>query len=280
MPMSRVVAWPAWERGRLTVVSVAYVAMLGLALGSFANVVVYRVPRGESVVAPPSHCPACGHGIRARHNVPVASWLVLRGRCADCRGAISARYPLVELGTCALLIVVAVRVEQIGLLPALPAYLFFAALGVVLTLIDVDSRRLPDVLVLPSYAVLLVLLAGASAWEGSWGGLARAGVGAAALFGFYFAIVLVYPAGMGFGDVKLSGLVGGVLGYVSWGTLVVGAFAGFLLGSVVGIAVIAAGSGSRKTALPFGPFMVAGAILGLLVGDCVTSWYLDVALGR
>ncbi|HZX04955.1 prepilin peptidase, partial [Kribbella sp.] len=127
--------------------------VLGLAVGSFLNVVVYRVPRGESVVSPPSHCPRCSQPVRNRHNVPVAGWVMLRGRCADCRLPINVRYPLVELATGLLFAAVAVR---LGSVAALPAYLWFVGAGVALALIDLDVRRLPNAIVLPSYPVLAV----------------------------------------------------------------------------------------------------------------------------
>ncbi len=256
-------------------VLLVYVGLLGLVVGSFANVVIYRVPVGESVVSPGSRGPSCGHPIRHRHNVPLFGWLALKGRCADCGAPISVRYPLVELVMCVLFVAVTLRLDAIGRLPALPAYLYFVAIGVILALIDLDHRRLPNAIVLPSYPVLLVLLTIASAWQSDWGSLARAVLGAALLFAFYFTLSFVYPAGMGFGDVKLSGLIGAVLAYLSWGTLAVGAFAGFLLGSIIGVLVIASRRGSFKTALPFGPFMIAGATLAVFCGDALAGSYLQ-----
>jgi leader peptidase (prepilin peptidase)/N-methyltransferase len=253
-----------------------YVGLLGLVLGSFGNVVVYRLPLGRSLIRPPSACPGCAHPIRYRDNIPVVSWLVLRGRCAHCGTRISARYPLVEIATSVLFVAITVRLDALGLLPALPAYLYFAGIGIVLALIDIDSRRLPDAIVLPSYGVLLALMTGAAAWQGDWVGLRNTVVGGVALFACYVGLALVYPAGMGFGDVKLSGLIGGVLGYLSWGTLVVGAFAGFLLGAVVGVAMIALGGATRKSTLPFGPFMIAGALLAVFAGNGIADTYVHL----
>ena len=255
-----------------------YVGLLGLIVGSFANVMIYRVPIGESVVSPASHCPSCGHPIRHRHNVPVLGWLALKGRCADCGARISARYPLVELAMGFLFVATTLRLDAIGRLPALPAYLYFVAIGVILALIDLDHRRLPNAIVLPSYPVLLVLLTIASAWQSDWESLARSVLGAACLYAFYLVVAMAYRAGMGFGDVKLSGLLGGVLAYVSWGTLLVGAFAGFFLGGVAGVAVIASRRGSLKTALPFGPFMIAGAMVAVFCGDALASGYLQLTM--
>lgn len=255
----------------------ALVGLLGLAIGSFLNVVIYRVPAGESVLSPPSRCPSCATPIRNRHNVPVLGWLILRGRCFDCKEPISARYPLVEAVTAALFVLVTLRIVHLHLAPALPAYLYFAAVGVALAVIDLDHKRLPDKIVLPSYVVVAVLLATAAAFRQDWWALARAGIGAAALFAFYFAIAFAYPAGMGFGDVKLSGILGGVLAYLSWSTLLVGAFGGFLLGALGGIAVLASGRGDRKTAIPFGPFMIVAALLAIFLAAPVADLYLRVA---
>jgi leader peptidase (prepilin peptidase)/N-methyltransferase len=249
------------------------VGVLGLAVGSFLNVVVYRVPRGESVVRPPSQCPECGHAIRAWHNVPVVGWLVLRGKCFDCGNRISIRYPLVELATGTLFVALAWRLDQLRLAPAIPAFLYFGAIGIVLTLIDLDHRRLPNAIVLPSYPVIAVLLAGSAAWQHDWWSLARAGIGAACVFAFFLTVVLVYPAGMGMGDVKLSGIIGGVLAYASWSTVVIGWFLGFLLGAVVGVALIAAQRGNRKTAVPFGPFMIAGALIAIFAAGPLAAMY-------
>ncbi|MEV6824722.1 prepilin peptidase [Amycolatopsis sp. NPDC051102] len=250
-------------------VLVVTAAVLGLLVGSFLNVVIHRVPRGESVVSPPSRCPDCGQEIRARHNVPVFGWLVLRGRCAGCGSRISVRYPLVELGTAVLFALLALRFGP----PDLPAFLYFGAIGIALALIDLDCRRLPNAIVLPSYPVLAVLLTASAWYHGDWWSLARAGIGGAALFAFYLALALAYPAGMGFGDVRLAGILGGVLGYVSWAALLIGAFGGFLLGAIAGVVVLAAGKGDRKTALPFGPFMIAAALVALFAAGPLGDAY-------
>jgi leader peptidase (prepilin peptidase)/N-methyltransferase len=252
------------------------VTLLGLAVGSFLNVVIYRVPRGESVVTPSSRCPSCDVAIRRRHNVPVFGWLVLRGRCADCGAKIGARYPLVELVTAVLFVGVTLRVNQLHLLSALPAYLYLAAVGTALAVIDLDWRRLPNAIVLPSYPVVAVLLTLSSAWQHDWWALARAAIGAAALVAFFFALALAHPAGMGLGDVKLAGILGGVLGYLSWSALLIGTFAGFLLGALVGVAVIVARHGGRKTAIPFGPSMIAGVLVALFAATPIAQFYVDL----
>jgi leader peptidase (prepilin peptidase)/N-methyltransferase len=250
---------------------VAACAVLGLLVGSFLNVVIHRVPQGLSLVRPPSACPACGHRVLARDNVPVLSWLVLRGRCRHCGVRISARYPMVEVATALLWAGVA---WWLGPDASLPAWLYLASIAVALSAIDLDLHRLPDAIVLPSYAVGAVLLGGASLAEGDPAAIVRALVGAVALGGLYLVLHLVRPDGMGFGDVKLAGVLGLYLGYLGWGPLAVGAFAAFLLGGVVGLAVMAARSSGRGTRIPFGPFMLAGALLALVVGDPVSTAYL------
>jgi len=251
-------------------------ALLGLLVGSFLNVVVWRVPRGESVVAPPSHCPACGHAVRPRDNVPVVSWLILRGRCRDCDAAISSRYPLVELAAGLLFAVVALR---FGPAWELPAYLYLAAMGVALSLIDLDVKRLPNAIVLPSYPVLAGLLLLPAVADGRWDDYVRALVGMAALFAFYFALAFVHPAGMGFGDVKLAGVLGLALGWPGWGVLALGGFLGFLLGGVVGGGLMLAGRATRRSAIPFGPFMIAGAFVAVLAGQPLLRLYLSALTG-
>jgi leader peptidase (prepilin peptidase) / N-methyltransferase len=250
--------------------------LLGLLLGSFLNVVIWRVPRGESIVRPPSHCPSCGHAVRPRDNVPVASWLLLRGRCRDCHAPISVRYPLVELATGLVFLVLALR---IGFEPELPAYLYLGAIGIALAMIDIDVKRLPNAIVLPSYLVVAVLLGAAAAVQGEWGTLLRAALAGLALYAFYFLLMLVYPRGMGFGDVKLAGILGAYLGWLGWGELVVGSFLAFLVGGVFGVALMVVGRAGRKSAIPFGPWMLLGALLGILWGGALADLYLDSLTG-
>ncbi|TAK69553.1 MAG: prepilin peptidase [Actinomycetota bacterium] len=251
--------------------------LLGLLVGSFLNVVIWRVPRGESVVRPGSHCPGCGHRVRGRDNIPVVSWLLLRGRCRDCGTVIGWRYPLVELGTGALFGLLA---WHFGASWALPAFLYLAAAGTALAVIDLDVRRLPDAIVLPSYLVGGLLLLVPAIADGDWSAYLRAWLGAAALYGFYFALAFIYPAGMGWGDVKLAGVLGLFLGWLGWAELVVGAFFGFVLGGVVGIVLMVTGRAGRKSALPFGPFMLLGALVAILIAPVLTDWYVGGVLGR
>jgi leader peptidase (prepilin peptidase)/N-methyltransferase len=255
----------------VTAAVAALSGVFGLLIGSFLNVVVWRVPRGESVVRPPSHCPSCGTPIAPWDNVPVLSWVVLRGRCRSCGARISVRYPLVELLTAAAFAVLALR---LGAVPALPAFLYLGGVGIALAAIDLDVRRLPNVLTVPSYPVGLVLLGIAALAGAGHTPYIRALEAMVALFAFYAILTLVYPAGMGLGDVKLSGVLGLYLGWLSWGAVVVGAFAAFLLGGVTGIGLILLAGGGRKTRIPFGPFMLAGAFVGILVGGPIAHAYL------
>lgn len=251
-------------------------ALVGLAVGSFLNVVVWRVPRGESVVTPPSACPACSSPIRPRDNVPVAGWLLLQGRCRDCSTPISARYPLVEAVTAGLFAVLALH---FGADPVLPAYLYLAAVGMALALIDVDTRRLPDVLTLPSYAVLALLLGLGALLGSDSGDLLRALLGGLAMYAFYFALCFAYPAGMGFGDVKLAGVLGLATGWLGWGAWAVGLFGGFVLGGAWGIGLLVLGRGGRKSKVPYGPFMLLGVLVAVLVGQGLAGAYVDLTLG-
>ncbi|MGN6783249.1 MAG: prepilin peptidase [Marmoricola sp.] len=250
-------------------VAAVLAGLLGLAIGSFLNVVAHRVPRGESVVRPPSACPNCGTQIRNRHNVPVLGWLVLKGRCYDCAAPISARYPVVEAVTGLLFAAVAWRFADH--LALLPAYLAFTAIAVALALSDLDVRRLPDVIVLPAYPILAALLAIA----GDGHALLRALIAGAALYAFFFLIAMLAPGSMGFGDVKLAGVVGGVLGYLSWGALLIGAFLGFFLGAVIGVLLTVAGRAGRRSAVPFGPFMLLGAGIAILGASGLGDAYLS-----
>jgi leader peptidase (prepilin peptidase)/N-methyltransferase len=252
------------------------VALLGLAIGSFLNVVVYRVPAGVSLVSPPSSCPSCREPIRNRHNVPVIGWLVLKGRCHHCKTAISMRYPLIELSCAVLFVAVALRIAWLHQLTALPAFLYFAAAGLALSVIDVQLHRLPNKIVLPSYPILAILLVGAAIWTRDWSALLRALAGGTGLYSFYLALRLIHPQGMGFGDVKLAGLVGGLLAYLSWSALLVGAFAAFAIGGIVGVAVMASKRGGRKTTVPFGPFMILGALSALFAAGPLADGYLTL----
>ncbi|MCW2596116.1 MAG: putative prepilin peptidase [Jatrophihabitans sp.] len=249
---------------------VVLMGVLGLAIGSFLNVVIYRVPREESIVFPASHCPKCDAPIKTRHNVPVLSWLVLGGRCACCHVRISARYPLVEAGTGVLFAAIALH---FGLTLQLPAYLYFASIAVALAMISFDVRRLPDSIVLPSYVISVLLLMPAGAVQSDlWAG-ERGLIGMVGLLTLYFALALAYPNGLSFGDVKLAGLLGLYLGWLSWGALLVGVFGSFVIAGIGGAAAIATKRGARNMAVPVGPCLIAAALISVFVTAPVTGWY-------
>jgi leader peptidase (prepilin peptidase)/N-methyltransferase len=269
------------------IVIVAFVAVFGALIGSFLNVVVYRVPAGRSIVSPPSACGTCGTEIKPYDNIPVLSWLALRGRCRSCRSTISVRYPLVEAATGVAFAAVAWWFWAGPEAPAgrtgwalasgvltVVAYLYLAAISIVLALIDLDTHRLPDAIVLPSYVVGVVLLGAAGILTGDWSALLTAAIGGAGLFVLYLVLALVYPGGMGFGDVKLAGVLGLFLGYLGWGPLVVGSFGAFVLGGFFSLVLVAARRARRGSGIPFGPWMVAGAWLGIFAGPPIWNAYL------
>ncbi len=245
--------------------------VVGLIVGSFLNVVAYRIPRGLSVIRPRSACPGCGHEIRSRDNVPVLSWILLRGRCRDCGSGISVRYPLVEAGTALAFALLAVL---LGASWALPAYWWAAGVAIALTLTDLDVRRIPDRILGPGVVVTAVLLTAGAFADGEPMALARALGGGTAYFALLFVVALAARGGFGFGDVKLGFLLGMVLAYRSWGVLVVGVFGAFAVGGLVAVALLVTRLAKRKDAIPFGPAMVAGAGLALACGEAIARWYL------
>jgi leader peptidase (prepilin peptidase)/N-methyltransferase len=236
-------------------VLVAIAALFGLCLGSFVNVVAWRVPRRESVNRPPSHCPACGHQLAWWENVPLVSWLALRARCHACHVRIPARYPLVELAGAALGGLAAT--QGVAATPALLAG--FTTL-LALAVIDLDVRRVPNAVLATGLALSVAGFVGAAAATGDGGALARAVGGGALGVALLGAVHLAAPGGMGMGDVKLAGLCGLLLGWGGVRLVFAGLFAGFLLGAVVGVALLATGRAGRRTALPFAPFLAVGTV--------------------
>ena len=244
--------------------------LLGLVFGSFANVVIHRVPAGESVVRPPSACPSCLVPIAARDNVPVVSWLLLRGRCRSCAVPISARYPLVELAMGATFAAVGARV---GLAASLPGFLLFAWLLLVVAVIDARTRRIPNRLTYPLTPALLVALTVAGLISGHPGWALRALGGGLAAFIALLTLALISPRGMGMGDVKLAAFIGVGLGYLGWGHVLLGVFGGFLLGGVAAIGLMLLRIRGRKDLIPFGPYLAMGALAALLAGDALILAY-------
>lgn len=243
---------------------IGILAALGASIGSFLNVVIHRLPLRRSLVHPGSHCPSCDAAIAPYDNVPVLSWLLLRGRCRHCRAPISPRYPTVELLTAAAFAaVVAVRGFDDDLLLELP----FVASLIALAGIDLDHRLLPNKIVYPmaGYGVVATALV-------DTGDLVEHLIAGAGAFLFLFIAVLAYPRGMGMGDVKLAGAMGLYLGL----SIVPAMLVAFLTGSLVGLVMIAReGTQARKKAVPFGVFLALGGIVAVLAGPELIELYED-----
>jgi leader peptidase (prepilin peptidase) / N-methyltransferase len=243
---------------------IALAAVIGAIVGSFLNVVVWRLPRGESLVKPSSRCPACAKPIAPYDNVPVVSWLLLQGRCRHCGARISPRYPLIELITAAAFAgVVAVRGFDEGLVLELP---FVAAL-IALAGIDYDHKLLPNRIVYPmaAYGLVATLLVDQD-------DLVENLIAGAGAFLFLLLAALAYPRGMGMGDVKLAGAMGLYLGL----SIIPALMTAFVTGSIVGLAIIVReGAAGRKKAVPFGVFLALGGIVGVLAGPELIELYED-----
>jgi leader peptidase (prepilin peptidase)/N-methyltransferase len=249
----------------MTAAYAAVAALFGLAIGSFLNVVIHRLPRGESLVSPGSRCPRCQAPIRAWENVPVLSWLALRGRCRHCGEPISPRYPLVEAATGALFAAVVLaagpdRDVWLGLV--------LVAVLVPVAFIDLDHRIIPNRIMLPAAiaAPVILLLTRPDS-------LVEHLIAGAAAGGFLLLAALAYPRGMGMGDVKLAAVLGLYLGRAVAPAMLVALLTGTLVGVVV-MARKGVGAG-RKTAVPFGPFLALGGLVALFAGDAVIDWYVD-----
>ncbi|HLB25247.1 MAG TPA: A24 family peptidase [Nitrospirota bacterium] len=238
------------------------VFLFGLLIGSFLNVCIYRLPRDRSIVSPPSSCPACGAGIKPYHNVPVISYLWLRGRCASCGARISARYPAIELLN-ALAYVAALY--RFG--PGAGAFVVMAVLSafIVVTFIDLEHQIIPDEITLPGIALGLVL--GPVVFKT---GIINSVLGVLAGGGLFYLIAVVSKGGMGGGDIKLMAMIGAFFG---WKPALVTIFFGSLLGAVVGIGLMLFRGMHRKTPIPFGPFLVAGAVITIFRGGELLEWY-------
>ena len=243
-------------------------AVAGLIVGSFLNVCIHRIPRSESLSWPASHCTTCDRPLAWFENVPLVSWLALRGRCRTCGGSISPMYPLVELTTA---VVFVGGAALYGLTPLLAVRLAFASALIVLFAIDLRHQILPNVITLPGIAAGFVaswfLPPG---WMSSLIGIASGG-------GVLFAVAEAYhrvrgQEGLGMGDVKMLAMVGAFLGWrLTLLTLVLASFAG----SIVGVALLASGRGGMQAALPFGTFLALGALVAAVAGDAMLTWYLS-----
>lgn len=255
----------------LLVVGLCFI--FGLLFGSFANVVIHRVPRDESLVKPPSECPACETPLQWRDNIPVLSWLLLRRKCRHCGEPISVRYPLVELGTGLLFAAIGAR---FGLDWSLPAFLLYGWTLLVLGVIDARTRRIPNRLTYPLIPVLLVMFVGAAFLNAEPGWALRAVLAGLVAFLLLLTMAVVNPRGMGMGDVKLAAFIGLGLGYIGWGHLVLGLFGSFLIGGVVAVALLVVRARGRKDVIPFGPYLAAGALITVLAGQPLIDGYLEL----
>lgn len=241
-------------------------AVFGLVIGSFLNVVAHRLPRGESLATPGSQCPSCDTAVRPWDNIPVLSWLLLRGRCRSCRERIAPRYPLVEALTAACFAaVVAVHPHDTAMLVL---GLVLVAFLVPMAVIDLDHRIIPNRLTAPAAVLALVL---GTALDP--GGEPERLIAAAIAGGALMLPALLHPSGMGMGDAKLIGVLGLYLGRGVAPAFLVA----FALGTVVGLAIVMRKGlhAGRKTAVPFGPFLAVGGLVGILAGDALVDLYLD-----
>jgi leader peptidase (prepilin peptidase) / N-methyltransferase len=241
----------------------------GLVIGSFMTVAVHRLPRGDSLVAPRSRCPSCGSPIEPRDNVPVVSWLVLAGRCRRCGAPISVEYPLLELATAGLVVLAAIRHPDpwaaalaAGLLAMMPT----------IALIDLRHRIIPNRLTYPALLLFPVVIV--VAWLAGGPVEPLDGLIGLALFGGGLFVVAAISRGMGMGDVKLAALIGLVLGSLGLRSVGVAAGAAIVLGGLGGLVALAMGRG-RKSAIPFGPYLAAGAVVAGLWGNAIADWYVD-----
>jgi leader peptidase (prepilin peptidase)/N-methyltransferase len=244
----------------------AYAALMGLVLGSFLNVVIYRLPLRQSLVSPPSRCRKCGYSLRWFDNIPVLSWLMLGGKCRQCRDPISAQYPIVELITGALFVLVAWMTPDVLLLVS---RLVLVCILIVLFGIDFEHQILPNAITLPG--IVIGLIFNLATPPGIVDALIGAVLGGGILYGIAAAYYLVRrEEGLGMGDVKMLAMIGAFLGWKAvLVTLVLSSFSGAL----IGLALIAVQRKGMRVAMPFGTFLAAGALAAMLVGDPLIAWY-------
>ncbi len=262
----------------MTALLVTFTGILGLIFGSFGTVAAWRIPRRENIVTGRSRCPRCGATIRAFDNIPVVSWLVLRGRCRSCGNPISVRYPLTELATGVLF---ALSAAKFGWSVETFVYAAFFWVLVVLTSIDVDHKLLPNRIVYPSFVLGWAGLTAAAIVEDDTARLLDAAVGAAIFGGLLFLVsfageIVYKKTAMGLGDVKLAFVLGTFLGYARLALVPMAMFMAFLSGAVIGVVVIKVAGGDRRTEVPFGPFLVLGTVLALFAGEPLVDAYLGL----
>jgi leader peptidase (prepilin peptidase) / N-methyltransferase len=238
----------------------------GLTIGSFANVCIHRLPRKESVVFPGSHCPACSSLVRPLDNIPVISYIVLGGKCRDCSTRISPIYPVIETVTAALLLA---GFFKFGLTFQFLVYLVLAPALVIITAIDIEHQIIPDMITLPGIVLGLAVGAYTIGYSASLIGFFVGG-------GLFYSLAVLSNGGMGGGDIKYIAAIGALLG---WQKVLLVIFIGSFLGSIVGLFQIAVQKKSRKSLIPFGPFLAAGTLITLFYGNSLIRLYLDYLVG-
>lgn len=242
--------------------------LIGAIIGSFLNVCIYRIPKGESIIFPPSHCPFCKAGIRFYDNIPIISYIILRGRCRQCKSHISYRYPLVEFINAAGYLLL---IYEFGIGWAFFAYsLFFSSL-LVLTFIDLSHQILPDLITIPG--IILGLIAASSVLPA---GIINSLIGIFLGGGVFYLVAILSRGGMGGGDIKLIAMIGAFLG---WKDVLLTIFIGALAGSFVGIFLMLFKGKKRKDPIPFGPFLAAGAIISMFLDREILIWYSNLRVG-
>jgi leader peptidase (prepilin peptidase)/N-methyltransferase len=257
----------------------ALAGLLGLPVGSFANAVISQTLHGQSVLQSAWRCPACGALAAWRDNLPLAGWLLLRGRCRSCRRPIPVRHPLVELAMGTVWFAVTLRLTGEGLGWAVPAYLALMFVCLLLAVIDATTHLLPNRVTYPSFPLLAGLLLVASVALGDAGRLGRGILAAVAVGAFFLLLALISPHGVGAGDCKFAPTVGLALGWLSWGAVAVALVAAFLLSGLAGLAAMLLVRLPRKTLMPFGPWLAAGTLLAIMAGGRVAGWYGYAVLG-
>ncbi len=250
-----------------------FLLLFGLAIGSFLNVVIYRVPAGKSIGGR-SHCPKCDNQIKGIDNIPVISWLMLRGKCRNCKSKISSRYPLVELAT-------GLSWMGLGIIygydPILPLLLLLASASIALAMIDFDTMTLPNVITYPIFIITVLYLGALGLLTDNLPSLINAGIGAGIYFGFFFLMwFLTGGRGLGFGDVKLAPTLGAIVGWYSIGGTLVGIMGAFILGGIPAGVLLATGIVKKGTQIPFGPMLLVGAWAGVLVGAPLSEAYFSL----
>lgn len=248
----------------------AAMALAGVLAGWWATLAIRRVPKDEPVLRSWPRCGACDRYLAVGDLIPIVSWVLLRGRCRQCAARLGWHYPAVELLTGGLFVVLT---WQLGLTVALLAYLYLAAVCVALFVIDAREHRLPDALTLPAYVVVAGLFTTSAALSGDWGRLGRAALAMVVLFVVYYVLAVVAAGALGFGDVKLAGLLGAAMGWLGWDVLIGGALLGFCFGGFYSLGLILARRATATTKIPFGPHIMLGALAAVLLhehmSDCL-----------